>query len=298
MILASEFVKQCYIPLNDGWGYIWGTWGQMWDEADQRKLEKTTDSNRAKSRKYGSKWIGHRVTDCSGLPRWAFNQFGIKVPHSSHYQWTDCCAKRGELVNGRRDDGIRIRPGTAVFLRRTSDNRRHHVGTYVGGDTVIEAKGAQYGVVTSSLSHWDEWGEWKEVDYSEYPIVQEDIQKMILRKGMTGEAVKRLQEMLIQCGYGYIIGQADGADGVYGDKTVAAVKAFQTNNGLDPDGIAGEKTQKALELTTAKPSAPELPEDDDKVDDPMNHIVISRADAVLVRDALERALAIIREALK
>ena len=42
----------------------------------------------------------------------------------------------------------------------------HHVGVFVGDDTVIEAKGTVYGVVTSHLNHWDHWGELKMIDYS------------------------------------------------------------------------------------------------------------------------------------
>ena len=295
MIKASDFVSTIRIALDEGWGYIWGTWGQTWTKEKQKAIEKTTDSNRAKSRKYGSKWIGHRVADCSGLPRWAFYQYGIKVPHSSHYQWTDCCRKRGELINGRRDDGVKIRPGTAVFMHRASDDRRNHVGTYVGGDDVIEAKGAYYGVVTSKLSEWDEWGEWKDVDYSEYPIEQEGKPMQILRKGSSGPAVKELQEELIKIGYGYIVGNADG---VYGDKTVAAVKAFQTNNGLTVDGVAGEQTQELLAARAAEQTVPELPEDDDEFDDPANVVHMTYAEAIAVRDALRKALDTIERAIE
>jgi len=45
---------------------------------------------------------------------------------------------------------------------------------------------------------------------------------------------------------GYDLGSY-GADGEFGSATLAAVKAFQTANGLVVDGIAGEKTLKKLE---------------------------------------------------
>ncbi|WP_419095346.1 peptidoglycan-binding domain-containing protein [Aeribacillus kexueae] len=41
---------------------------------------------------------------------------------------------------------------------------------------------------------------------------------------MKGQAVKDLQSMLRVAGYGNIVGAADG---IYGSKTEAAVKAFQ-----------------------------------------------------------------------
>jgi peptidoglycan hydrolase-like protein with peptidoglycan-binding domain len=53
----------------------------------------------------------------------------------------------------------------------------------------------------------------------------------ILRKGLSGEPVKRLQEKL-----------GLTADGVFGPKTEDAVEAFQKANGLVVDGIAGPDT--------------------------------------------------------
>ena len=255
MVKASDFFSTVKIPLNEKWGYIWGTWGTTWTEAKQKALNKTTDKNRAMSRKYGSKWIGRKVADCSGLVRWALKQFGIAIAHSSHTQWTSYCAKKGELVKGRRDDGVKLRPGTLMFLRRKSDNRRHHVGVYVGDDTVIEAKGAYYGVVTSKPSDWDEWGELNCVDYSEYPIEQEGKPKMALRKGMQGEAVRELQIMLnewINAKVAKYPTEPLVVDGDYGTKTYAAVASFQEANHLTVDGIFGNETEAALAAWCAK----------------------------------------------
>ncbi|MBR5345093.1 MAG: peptidoglycan-binding protein [Clostridia bacterium] len=67
-----------------------------------------------------------------------------------------------------------------------------------------------------------------------------------LRKGSKGEAVRQLQQQLKTLGY-----YSGTVDGDYGDGTVAAVKAFQKANRLTDDGVAGEKTQKALFSGTA-----------------------------------------------
>ena len=62
-----------------------------------------------------------------------------------------------------------------------------------------------------------------------------------LRYGDRGSEVSALQERLITLGY------LDGAaDGKYGMQTKAAVLAFQRENSLVRDGIAGSKTQAAL----------------------------------------------------
>ena len=72
-----------------------------------------------------------------------------------------------------------------------------------------------------------------------------------LKKGDRGDAVKALQQRLIQLGF--LTGEADG---IYGTDTAEAVYNFQKRNGLTRDGVAGEKTLKALYSTTANGPAP------------------------------------------
>lgn len=64
-----------------------------------------------------------------------------------------------------------------------------------------------------------------------------------------GDFVKAWQEKLIAKGYS--CGDA-GADGDFGDGTLAAVKKFQTDNGLEADGIIGTATIAALNKTEEK----------------------------------------------
>ena len=64
-----------------------------------------------------------------------------------------------------------------------------------------------------------------------------------LRKGSKGEYVTLLQTKLIQRGYSL---EPFGADGSYGNVTVAAVRMFQKDNGLADDGICGQKTWSAI----------------------------------------------------
>lgn len=171
MVNAKDFIDKVKIPLNNGWGYIYGTWGELWTKEAQAKLNKTTDTNRAKSRQYGSKWIGKMVTDCSGLVRWAMAQLGEKVAHHATYLYTDYCRNKGKLVWGVPSDGHELLPGSLVFIQGSRE-KIHHVGVYVGDDICIEAKGAQFGVVTSDVSHWDHWGELKAVDYSNSTVTE------------------------------------------------------------------------------------------------------------------------------
>lgn len=66
----------------------------------------------------------------------------------------------------------------------------------------------------------------------------------VLRKGSKGAAVKELQKKLIAAGFKL---PRFGADGHYGDETVAAVKAFQKVVGISVDGIYGPATDNKLD---------------------------------------------------
>ena len=65
----------------------------------------------------------------------------------------------------------------------------------------------------------------------------------LLYWGCEGSAVKRLQNALIAAGYKSIVRTADG---IYGQWTYDAVRAFQRDHGLAVDGVAGKNTQNAL----------------------------------------------------
>lgn len=68
--------------------------------------------------------------------------------------------------------------------------------------------------------------------------------KDYLSKGDTGAAVKDMQKKLIACGYSC---GSSGADGSFGNGTLAAVKKFQKANGLVVDGYFGEKSKEKLD---------------------------------------------------
>lgn len=65
------------------------------------------------------------------------------------------------------------------------------------------------------------------------------------KRGSTGNEVRLIQQRLIQ--WGYMTGSVDG---IYGAKTEAAVKRFQQNNGLTPDGIAGSATLEKMGISS------------------------------------------------
>lgn len=103
----------------------------------------------------------------------------------------------------------------------------------------------------ADVTHW--WGKagtaW--ASYNMYTL-RRDVAKnlgkelapdlnVILRKGSVGEAVLILQEKLGLLGF-----ESGNPDGIYGKKTVDAVKAYQKSRKLYVDGVCGPKTWEAL----------------------------------------------------
>ncbi len=68
--------------------------------------------------------------------------------------------------------------------------------------------------------------------------------KALSKYGSRGGEVTQIQQRLQELGY-----DPGEADGIYGARTQNAVTAFQRDQGLDADGIAGKNTLAALGLT-------------------------------------------------
>lgn len=239
---AADLIAKFTVALDEKWGYIYGIKHQKWSQAKQDAYVKaySGDPDRQLSCEKGGKWIGHWVTDCSGLFAWSFEQLGGKIAHGSNSIWNSYCKQKGTIKNGRKSGGGEILPGTAVFT--SSDGKHNHIGLYIGNGKVIEAEGTIHGVITSALtkSKWTHWGELKGVDYSaeEKPQPAKD-EKPTLRKGSRGEYVTLAQTELINAGYDC---GSKGADGIFGNDTEAAVKRFQKDWGLEADGVIGKRT--------------------------------------------------------
>ena len=281
MIKAEALIAKFRQALEEKWGYIWGTAGEKWTAEKQKELEKTTDANRAQGRQYGSKWIGHRVADCSGLFSWAFRQLGGSIYHGSDTMYRKFCVNKGELNKGKHTDRGTLKPGTAVFVWNGSSYS--HVGLYAGNGIVIEAMSTLKGVTTTKVTagKWTHWGELAGIDYvnagqneqfydrrdqssqgnfdgcnmaavtqikdldscSTINNEQLDTLPQTIRKGCKGETVAEMQGVLERLGYD--LGSC-GVDGDFGRMTEKAVKAFQKDHGLKTDGICGPRTWKEL----------------------------------------------------
>lgn len=86
--------------------------------------------------------------------------------------------------------------------------------------------------------------------------VSDTVSYPTIKLGSKGSDVKKAQQLLIAKGYSC---GAAGADGDFGAGTYNAVKKFQTDNGLEADGIVGANTWAAL-LKTEQPKPETKPE--------------------------------------
>lgn len=159
-------------------------------------------------------------------------------------------------------------PGLLVWTKDQG-----HVGVYVGGGYVVEARGFSYGVQRNALTAraFTHWGMCPYIDYTaaetetayaamggaqkeeapgkapgtaqDAPEAQGGVDMPTIRNGQHGTAVRVMQRLLMLQGAKL---SGHGADGKFGSETEKAVKAFQTAHNLNPDGICGPLTWAAL----------------------------------------------------
>ena len=80
--------------------------------------------------------------------------------------------------------------------------------------------------------------------FSSFKVKNE--KEVLSRFGSSGSEVTKIQTKLKNWGY-----YTGSVDGIYGSRTVAAVKKFQTKNGLTSDGIAGPATLAAMGIQSS-----------------------------------------------
>ena len=247
-IYANKLIELFKKALNEKWGYIWGAAGETWTQAKQDA------ATREMTIKYGQRWVGKRVADCSGLFSWAFKQLGGYMYHGSNTMWSRYCTSKGALKSGKRSDGKTLKPGSAVFKCKNGTDY-YHVGLYIGDGMVIEAQGTSTGVVESKVGAWTYWGELKGVGYEDNTVVdaENSVEDVVVYTELGqrtlkytspntyGEDVKKLQKKLNEFGY-----SCGSVDGYFGKKTHNALMLFQRDRGITADGICGSKTVAAL----------------------------------------------------
>lgn len=142
-------------------------------------------------------------------------------------------------------------PG-AFLIRKPGQSgiRIGHVAICVGdGTSLVEARGAQYGVVRSTGAERRTWtigAMLSGVTYQQNSPAPWTPDQGILKLEtpyQTGRAVRKVQKALAKLGY-----SVGDIDGVYGPITESAVINFQINSGIAVDGQVGPDTADRLGL--------------------------------------------------
>lgn len=150
--------------------YWYGTYGQI----STTSLYNGTVRPSGYSYNDYKKQLGVKVHDCSGLVLGALMCSSINgkpsgsapIAHGATSQFNGNCSKKSNSMSN-----FPYIPGTLVFTKNGS--KKSHVGIYIGTyidkngskhtNTVVEAMGHKWGVVTSQLSNkkWNAWGQLK-----------------------------------------------------------------------------------------------------------------------------------------
>ena len=154
-------------------------------------------------------------------------------------QWNDAknWKAKGEIANGIPADTL-----VCLFVYNSSKKNWQHTGFGFNDETCECSSGVQH--FTSRNKKWTHWAVPACVDGEIKPEPAPDPGNPTLKKGSKGEAVKKLQTILVSLGYD--LGK-NPIDGEFGTATAKAVKAFQQANGLEVDGIVGPQTWNALD---------------------------------------------------
>ena len=119
---------------------------------------------------------------------------------------------------------------------RGQENKMDHIGIYVGAGFVVHC---------SKEVKFQKLGEYPWTHFAVPAGIEGDTpMRPTIRKGSRGDDVKYAQEQLLKKGYD--VGRS-GADGIFGNGTLEAVKSFQRDNGLNADGVVGPRTWEKLQ---------------------------------------------------
>lgn len=190
------------------------------------------------------------VFDCSSLVARAYKALGKRWKHGgsvpiSMYEvydddfellWPGNYADIGKKLGGNEQIALARQAGDLQFLCTDKEtkraNRITHVAMVAGGEEIVHARGAKYGVRMDDIDLYAG----KVCAVTRYNPVG------ALRIGMCGWRTLALQKALNECG-------ADLAeDGEFGEKTQEAVRVYQEAHGLNMNGVADKEVLTRLGL--------------------------------------------------
>lgn len=247
--MLNEFIAYLEEQIKNHSIYVWGAQGQGYPTLNEAwiKSKESNPTHRANALKKYREAVAAgcektcRAFDCSGLGMyWLYNLKKIYKSDMTANGMKGQCNVIAKSAIKRGDWVFR------VYKSGANKGKAYHIG-YVVDDqlNVIEAKGRAYGVIKSKFdsAYWNAYGRPKvfKAEIEKEPEPKVFVFTRLLKKGLKGEDVKHLQELLNKAN-----GANLAADGDFGTKTYKAVRAYQKLMGLTVDGIAGKNTIKTL----------------------------------------------------
>ena len=189
-IPSKSILSDFQMMLADKWGYIPATAGTLWTQAKQDATQN------AMAQKYGSKWIGHMVADCSGAFVYSYKKYGESIYHGSNRIARKYVVELLPISEAK--------PGMAAFKFYAPGQKGYNLpenykqgGSQYNGDLndyyhiglvdedpryVLNSATTANGFIRSKISNgWNACGYLKAVDYGDggkdddEPVVENDI---------------------------------------------------------------------------------------------------------------------------
>lgn len=247
---ASKVVEAARSQL--GGPYVFGAWGSECTPSMRRKYAGYNPQYEANIRKAcpvlsgkqssceGCKWKGALAFDCRGFTHWALLQVGIKIDGGG------ATTQYNTKANWTQRGTIDAMPDLVCCVFKQRDGKMQHTGLHIGGGKIIHCSTTVKEGKTTDKG-WTHYAVPAGLYDGQETTTAEPVKVLAtLRKGSQGSAVSALQTMLNRLGF-----DSGKVDGIYGTKTMAAVRSFQEANGLTVDGIAGEQTLTTLAIRAA-----------------------------------------------
>ena len=164
-----DLVQWAIAAEKAGWGYVWGTCGQVLTEsALAGKIAQYPDEVGGQEDFIRTHWLGRRCADCVGFIKgygWLNAEtqeikYGTNgMPDIGADAMCDNAIEKGTI------DTIPEIPGLAVW-------HEGHIGIYVGNGQVIHASGTKIGVIQTPIGA-SGWTHWLKIPYINYLETEE-----------------------------------------------------------------------------------------------------------------------------
>lgn len=250
--IVKELAKYCL-----GWPYVYAAAGELCTPDWRRNRMSYSDTKYANAIRDNCpilsnnantcdncKWNGCLCFDCRGFTQWLLKQVDITLAGggaTSQWETASNWVAKGDIKT--------IPKSLVCCVFKYKEGKMSHTGMHMQDGYIIHCSTIVKEDTLPGTPAWTHWGIpaglYTNAELKAAGITfNENKNFPTLRKGSTGDVVKKLQ---------LILNEKQSAnltiDGKYGSLTEAAVKRFQKENNLTADGIVGPKTWATLGIS-------------------------------------------------